>query len=231
MGRHKSRPAIDFANQGIDQIRAIDSRKIVAHRKTAGCKTIRQEAIGRAIRFHCFRINLDNLSWNGRGELVAQIDRIETGKAPHALASFSAKQQSCMNGMSMMAANCAIARSPANVTKIGPSRWLAFTFRSAISFERRTNSGPLALIQLIRTIESSWKQSRICSHKPRSRLRRSRNTNWETAETSAASRTAWGRASIMLSPNGCWGRALPACTRSVRPASRSRRSERKSVQF
>jgi hypothetical protein len=27
-------------------------------------------------------------------------------------------------------------------------------FRSAISFERRTNSGPLALIQLIRTTES-----------------------------------------------------------------------------
>src|SRR5215469_11011937 len=98
VGRHKSSPAIDFANEGINQIRAIDSRKIVAHRKPAGCKTIRQEAIARAIRFHCFRINLDNLSWNGRGDLVAQIDRIETGKAPHALASYRAKQQSCMTG-------------------------------------------------------------------------------------------------------------------------------------
>src|SRR5262249_53273959 len=60
-----------------------------------------------------------------------------------------------VNGMSMLAVSCAIARSPASVTKIGPSRWLALTFRSAISFDRRTNSGPLALIQLIRTTESS----------------------------------------------------------------------------
>jgi hypothetical protein len=55
--------------------------------------------------------------------------------------------------MSTIAVSYAIARSRANATKIGPSRWLAFTFRSAISFERRSNSGPLALIQLIRTTE------------------------------------------------------------------------------
>src|SRR5215469_8741078 len=90
-----------------------------------------------------------------------------------------------------------MARSPASVTKIGPSRWLACTLRSAISFERWTNSGPLALIQLIRTIESSWKQSRICSHNPRSRLTNTRSTNWETAEMSAASRTARDRGSVM----------------------------------
>src|SRR5262249_14235583 len=35
-------------------------------------------------------------------------------------------------------------------------------------------------------------------HKPRSRLRRSRNTNWVTAETSAASQTACGK--LMTSP-------------------------------
>src|SRR5262249_34267261 len=99
--------------------------------------------------------------------------------------------------MSTITTSCAIARSPAKVTKIGPSRWLAWTFRSAISFERRTNSGPLALIQLIRTTESSWKQSRICSHNPRSRLTRSRNINWVIAETSAASRTAWGKESVV----------------------------------
>ena len=86
-----------------------------------------------------------------------------------------------------------MARSSASVTKIDPSRWLTRTVPLAISIERRTNSGPLALIQLIRTIESSWKQSRICSHNPWSRLKRSRSTNWETAETSAASRTALGR--------------------------------------
>src|SRR3974390_133175 len=48
-----------------------------------------------------------------------------------------------------------------------------------------------------KTREASWKQSRICSHNPRSRLRRSRNTSWVTAETSAASRTSLGRESIM----------------------------------
>ena len=98
MGRCESSPAVDFAHQSVDQIRTVDSRKIVRHWISNGCKTVGQKAIARTKGFQCSGINCDRLARDHGSDLVAQIHRIETEKAPHAFASFGAKQQSCMTG-------------------------------------------------------------------------------------------------------------------------------------
>ena len=47
LGHCESSPAIDFAHQGVDQLRTVDSRKIVRHWISNGCKTVGQKAIAR----------------------------------------------------------------------------------------------------------------------------------------------------------------------------------------
>src|SRR5215813_6943545 len=94
--RGKARPAVDFLHQGIDQIGAIDARKVVGHGKSARCKIIGQQTIARAKGSNCLWINRDDLSRNCSGDLVAQMDRVEAGQPPHRPAPFSAKQQAYM---------------------------------------------------------------------------------------------------------------------------------------
>ncbi len=96
-----------------------------------------------------------------------------------------------------MAVKLAMARSPASVTRTGPSRCFAGIPRRAISIEPVTKSGPLPRNQLIRTTESGQKHSRICSQRPISRLSRSRKISCEIEVMSALSSTAFGKLSFM----------------------------------